>query len=46
MTKNLTEMMFTPLLIQSNFHTTFSSKPYLPIIKLEVELARHPKAKD
>jgi hypothetical protein len=30
---NLTKLMFAPIHIQSNFHTTFSSKPYLPTIK-------------
>jgi hypothetical protein len=38
--------MSTPLHIQSNFHTTFSSKSYLPTIKLEVELGKTSKAKD
>jgi hypothetical protein len=32
---NLTKLMFEPIRIQSNFHTTLSLKPYLPIIKLE-----------
>jgi hypothetical protein len=27
--------MFAPIHIQSNFHITLSSKPYLPTIKLE-----------
>ncbi len=32
---NLTKLMFAPIHIQPNFHTTFSSKPYLPTIKLK-----------
>ncbi len=32
---NLTEPMFAPIHIRSNFHITLSSKPYLPTIKLE-----------
>ncbi len=31
----LTKLMFAPIHIQSNFHITLSSKPYLPTIKLE-----------
>jgi hypothetical protein len=37
--------MFAPFHIQSNFHTTLSSKPYLPIIKLEVELGKTSKGR-
>lgn len=40
MIRNLTKMMFAPLHIQSNFHTTFSSKPYLQTIKLEAKLGK------
>ncbi len=32
---NLTKLMFVPIHIQTNFHTTLSSKPYLITIKLE-----------
>ncbi len=31
----LTKLMFAPIHIQSNFHNTLSSKPYLPTIKFE-----------
>jgi hypothetical protein len=45
MIRNLIEMMFTPLHIQSNFHITLSSKPYLPTIRLEAELGKTFKGK-
>jgi hypothetical protein len=45
MIKNLTKMMFAPFHIQFNFHITLSSKPYLQIIKLKVELGKTSKSK-
>jgi hypothetical protein len=45
MIRNLIKMMSTPLHIQSNFHITLYSKPYLPTIRLEALLGKTSKGR-